>query len=285
MISGSHLLALAPVGKADAEGAVAQRPRLGHPHPLAVEARPEPACGGEHLAAAGVEDDPHRRAPPDHAGDGHAPGADAVEEAPGAVDRIHHPDRVAPPFRQTLFLAQHRILGQERREPGADQALHLAIGGAHHVLQALALHRQGFELAEATEGEGAGFAGDGFGDGEAGGERGRGHDGSGGLRGVLSMGASPAAVEPPARRVCRWRRLCEEGAARTAAGCSSVSPDKAVPVKGRLSLDAYCRGVLAGDRGVLSRAITLIESRRADDRERAEALLNALLPHAGRARR
>ncbi len=99
------------------------------------------------------------------------------------------------------------------------------------------------------------------------------------------MGASPASVEAPARRLCPWRRLCDEGAARTAAGYPAVSPDEAAPAKGRLSLEAYRRGVLAGDRGVLSRAITLIESRRADDRERAEALLNALLPHAGRAHR
>ncbi len=53
----------------------------------------------------------------------------------------------------------------------------------------------------------------------------------------------------------------------------------------RLSLEAYLQGILAGDRGVLSRAITLIESRRADDRRRAEELLNALLPHAGGAHR
>ncbi len=45
------------------------------------------------------------------------------------------------------------------------------------------------------------------------------------------------------------------------------------------------RGILAGDRGFLSRAITLVESRRPDDRQRAEELLNRLLPHAGKAHR
>ena len=41
--------------------------------------------------------------------------------------------------------------------------------------------------------------------------------------------------------------------------------------------------ILAGDRRTLAAAITLIESTREEDREPAEALLQALLPHAGRA--
>ena len=49
----------------------------------------------------------------------------------------------------------------------------------------------------------------------------------------------------------------------------------------RLSTDELTRGVLAGDRLVLSRAITLMESTRADDAARAEELLQAILPHAG----
>ncbi|MCY4229664.1 MAG: ATP/GTP-binding protein, partial [Alphaproteobacteria bacterium] len=40
--------------------------------------------------------------------------------------------------------------------------------------------------------------------------------------------------------------------------------------------------VLAGERRALARAITLIESSRPDHREKAEALLDALLPEAGR---
>jgi len=40
--------------------------------------------------------------------------------------------------------------------------------------------------------------------------------------------------------------------------------------------------LLAGDRQALARAITLIESTRADHRERADALLAAVLPHAGK---
>ncbi|NDJ91152.1 methylmalonyl Co-A mutase-associated GTPase MeaB [Mycolicibacter kumamotonensis] len=43
--------------------------------------------------------------------------------------------------------------------------------------------------------------------------------------------------------------------------------------------------VRSGDRSVLPRAITLVESTRADHRQQAQELLLALLPHAGRARR
>ncbi|RKT57553.1 methylmalonyl Co-A mutase-associated GTPase MeaB [Saccharothrix australiensis] len=47
----------------------------------------------------------------------------------------------------------------------------------------------------------------------------------------------------------------------------------------------YAKGVLAGDRGTLARAITLVESTRADHRARAQELLVELLPHAGGAHR
>jgi len=49
----------------------------------------------------------------------------------------------------------------------------------------------------------------------------------------------------------------------------------------RLSPDAYVEGVLSGDRMVLSRAITLIESTRDRDRRLAREVLNRLLPEAG----
>ncbi|WP_433409301.1 methylmalonyl Co-A mutase-associated GTPase MeaB [Saccharomonospora azurea] len=52
-----------------------------------------------------------------------------------------------------------------------------------------------------------------------------------------------------------------------------------------LDVSAYAKGVLDGDRGILARAITLVESQRADHRERAQELLVELLPHAGRATR
>jgi LAO/AO transport system kinase len=53
----------------------------------------------------------------------------------------------------------------------------------------------------------------------------------------------------------------------------------------RLAVEAYVDGVLHGDRAVLARAITLIESERADDAALAAEVLDAVLPHAGGARR
>ena len=49
------------------------------------------------------------------------------------------------------------------------------------------------------------------------------------------------------------------------------------------SLDYFIDGILRGDRRVLSRGITLVESRRADHRRLAGQLVEALLPHTGRA--
>ena len=50
-----------------------------------------------------------------------------------------------------------------------------------------------------------------------------------------------------------------------------------------LSDDAYVSGVLVGDRAVLARAITLIESNAPAHFEQAQAVLRRLLPHSGRA--
>ncbi|WP_291983857.1 methylmalonyl Co-A mutase-associated GTPase MeaB [Luteitalea sp.] len=55
--------------------------------------------------------------------------------------------------------------------------------------------------------------------------------------------------------------------------------------RGRLTVGAYVDGVLRGDRAVLARAITLVESERPADAEPAAALLDAVLPHAGRSLR
>ena len=49
-----------------------------------------------------------------------------------------------------------------------------------------------------------------------------------------------------------------------------------------IDLDAYERGVLAGDRTTLGRAITLVESRLPAHQELAQELLTRLLPKAGR---
>jgi len=52
-----------------------------------------------------------------------------------------------------------------------------------------------------------------------------------------------------------------------------------------IDVEGYAKGVLAGDRGMLSKAITLVESRRPDHRAQAQQLLVELLPHAGGAHR
>lgn len=52
-----------------------------------------------------------------------------------------------------------------------------------------------------------------------------------------------------------------------------------------MDVTEYSHGVLTGDRGTLSRAITLVESNRLDHRRQAQDLLVELLPHAGNAQR
>jgi LAO/AO transport system kinase len=51
------------------------------------------------------------------------------------------------------------------------------------------------------------------------------------------------------------------------------------------SVDDYVQGVLTGDRALLARAITLVESSAPRDREAAQAVLHRLLPKTGRALR
>lgn len=53
----------------------------------------------------------------------------------------------------------------------------------------------------------------------------------------------------------------------------------------RVDVAEYAKGVLAGNRGILSKAITLVESNRPDHRRQAQELLVELLPRAGGARR
>ena len=52
-----------------------------------------------------------------------------------------------------------------------------------------------------------------------------------------------------------------------------------------IDLDAYTEGVLAGDRTMLGRAITLVESRSTEHATLAEELVSRLLPHSGNSRR
>ncbi|MEU7166038.1 methylmalonyl Co-A mutase-associated GTPase MeaB [Streptomyces morookaense] len=52
-----------------------------------------------------------------------------------------------------------------------------------------------------------------------------------------------------------------------------------------IDTDAYVKGVLDGKRAAVARAITLVESTRADHRAAAQRMLTELLPHTGAARR
>ncbi|MHA7130238.1 methylmalonyl Co-A mutase-associated GTPase MeaB [Algoriphagus namhaensis] len=56
-------------------------------------------------------------------------------------------------------------------------------------------------------------------------------------------------------------------------------------MKQRLSVEEYEAGVLSGNRSILARAITLVESTRAEDRDLAANLVQNLLPHTGRSTR
>jgi LAO/AO transport system kinase len=56
-------------------------------------------------------------------------------------------------------------------------------------------------------------------------------------------------------------------------------------VRGRLPLEQYVEGVVGGNRVVLARAITLIESARPADAELAARLLDSILPYTGKSRR
>ncbi len=61
----------------------------------------------------------------------------------------------------------------------------------------------------------------------------------------------------------------------------SVSTVSSLVLPGGLTLDALAEAVTAGDRAALARAITLIESTRADHRRAAADLLQKLLPKTG----
>lgn len=59
----------------------------------------------------------------------------------------------------------------------------------------------------------------------------------------------------------------------------------ALPPPGGIDLEDLVRGVIEGDRGLLARAITLVESQRDDHRELADELLTRLMPRTGGAHR
>jgi LAO/AO transport system kinase len=75
----------------------------------------------------------------------------------------------------------------------------------------------------------------------------------------------------------------DESVLRVSAGCAAAGEPAARLTKRRrpLTRQQYVDGILSGERTVLARAITLIESSRAADRELAEEIVEACLPHSG----
>jgi LAO/AO transport system kinase len=68
---------------------------------------------------------------------------------------------------------------------------------------------------------------------------------------------------------------------REVAGCEPPTAPRAAARRAPLSRQQYIEGILRGDRSVLARAITLIESALAADRELAEQIVEDCLPHSG----
>jgi LAO/AO transport system kinase len=60
---------------------------------------------------------------------------------------------------------------------------------------------------------------------------------------------------------------------------------RATALRRRLPIETYIEGILRGDRVMLARAITLVESERPADVELAARLIDSILPHTGRSRR
>lgn len=66
-------------------------------------------------------------------------------------------------------------------------------------------------------------------------------------------------------------------------GVDPAAAARSKPVKRRkLSVDDYVTGILGGNRTVLSRAITLVESNRVEHEELAQEVLTRVLPHTGK---
>ncbi len=72
-------------------------------------------------------------------------------------------------------------------------------------------------------------------------------------------------------------------ASEVKAGSGGAVYGKPPPKRRKLSHDDYVRGVRAGDRGVLARAITLVESNAPAHQAAAQELLQDLLPDTGKA--
>ena len=72
-----------------------------------------------------------------------------------------------------------------------------------------------------------------------------------------------------------------KSAMRELAGCETPKAPHVAKRRTPLSREEYTNGILRGDRAVLARAVTLIESALAADRELAEHIVEDCLPHSG----
>jgi LAO/AO transport system kinase len=66
---------------------------------------------------------------------------------------------------------------------------------------------------------------------------------------------------------------------------TKIKPETATKKRASLSIDDYINGVLAGDRTILARTITLIESNSFEHQEKAKEVLKKILPHSGKSLR
>jgi LAO/AO transport system kinase len=64
-------------------------------------------------------------------------------------------------------------------------------------------------------------------------------------------------------------------------GCETPKTPRAAKRRAPLTREEFAQGILRGDRAVLARAVTLIESSLAADREFAEQIVEDCLPHSG----
>ena len=72
-----------------------------------------------------------------------------------------------------------------------------------------------------------------------------------------------------------------KSALREIAGCGRPEAPRMNKKRAPLSREDYVEGILRGDRRVLARAVTMIESAREADREVAEQIVEDCLPHSG----
>jgi LAO/AO transport system kinase len=95
-----------------------------------------------------------------------------------------------------------------------------------------------------------------------------------------SMWRKPADCQSAKQQTASLRY--EWGGRMSEAGSSSSAAPRHPR---RLTVDDYVAGVLAGDRAILARAITLVESNSRQHEAQAQEVLNRLLPHTGKAKR